>query len=563
MAKPPKKKFKPKPVQETKKEASPKQENYLLKNYPYIITGVFFLLSYIGIMNHEPWRDEYQAWLVARDAHSFPELLQNLKYEGNPVFWHFFLWIFTTFTHNPFIMQVFHILLSTAFIFLLNRHAPFAIYNKVLFTFGYYSFYEFNLISRSYGLGFLLVVIFLVLYKERRKYYLLISILLFFLANTHVYGLLLSVFFSGIMLLDYRSKTRSGEFGKIPFVQLALCVLIIGAGWVTSALQIYPEKDSSFPVTYPNGFEWIRMKFSIWRIVTSYTAFPRFSDPHFWNTSFFESIQDLPNGTHLPDVEKMYTIVPLIIFLVFCAYFLRKPLVLLLYGLGTLVLVYFFYYSLLVFTRYTSHLTVLLITSMWMAGYYPEEVWYESNLLMKASAAGKVIGKYLFTLLLAIGFFGGILAYSKDMKYEFSASGEMTDFLKKNNLEKLPILGVTDFVVSPAAAVFDRKIFYPQRKCEGSFVIWDKKRNDSIRYPEIIAQMQDMDKKGTKRMLLITDNQPNFVDPVTHENKPLEEGMITNELYLKLLKRVDPGIVADEKYFIYLVEDRPMQPQNK
>src|ERR1017187_1871514 len=111
----------------------------LTKYFPIVITFLFFILSFIGIMNHEMWRDEFQAWLVARDAHSIPQLLHNLKYEGNPMLWHFFLFIITTFTHNPFWMQVFHILISSSFVYLINRYSPFPLFQKFLLTFGYYS----------------------------------------------------------------------------------------------------------------------------------------------------------------------------------------------------------------------------------------------------------------------------------------------------------------------------------------------------------------------------------------------------------------------------------------
>ena len=162
---------KPKRQQEasSKKETAVAMQTDFQKNLPFILTGVYFLLSIFGILHHEMWRDEHQAWLVARDAHSLPQLFQNVRYEGHPALWHLFLYAFTSITHDPFIMQVFHILISTAFVFLINRYAPFSLPIKILITFGYYSLYEFNIISRSYGLGFLLVTALLILYTNRKK----------------------------------------------------------------------------------------------------------------------------------------------------------------------------------------------------------------------------------------------------------------------------------------------------------------------------------------------------------------------------------------------------------
>ena len=98
--------------------------------FPFLLTGVYFILSLIGILNHEMWRDEYQAWMVASDAHSIPELFQNLKYEGNPVLWHAFLFILSRFSDEAILMQILHIVISTSFIFLIARYSPFSLLQK-------------------------------------------------------------------------------------------------------------------------------------------------------------------------------------------------------------------------------------------------------------------------------------------------------------------------------------------------------------------------------------------------------------------------------------------------
>jgi hypothetical protein len=53
--------------------------------FPLCITVLFFLLSLNTILHHEMWRDELQAWLIARDSDSIAQLFfQNLRYEGHP-----------------------------------------------------------------------------------------------------------------------------------------------------------------------------------------------------------------------------------------------------------------------------------------------------------------------------------------------------------------------------------------------------------------------------------------------------------------------------------------------
>src|SRR5688500_4597120 len=200
-------------------ESTPAWRTY----FPPAITILFFILSLVGILNHEMWRDEYQAWMVAADADSLSQLFRNLKYEGHPPLWHLFLFIISTIAGDPFWMQLFHICISTAFIYLINRYAPFSILQKVLLTFSYYLFFEYNLISRSYGLTFLLLVIFCILYQNRQKHVLWMAAILFLACNISIFGVMLAGGLGGIIILEYllrdrkKKKATSYSFRDISF----------------------------------------------------------------------------------------------------------------------------------------------------------------------------------------------------------------------------------------------------------------------------------------------------------------------------------------------------------
>ncbi|MFC1598363.1 hypothetical protein ACFL2M_02415, partial [Patescibacteria group bacterium] len=46
------------------------------------LLGVFVIFSIVLNLNHEPWRDEAQAWLIARDVPNLLELFRLAGYEG-------------------------------------------------------------------------------------------------------------------------------------------------------------------------------------------------------------------------------------------------------------------------------------------------------------------------------------------------------------------------------------------------------------------------------------------------------------------------------------------------
>ena len=105
--------------------------------FVWIITFLFFSVSFFGILHHEMWRDELQSWLVAKDAHSIAELFKNSTYEGHPMGWYLLLFFVNIFTSSPFAMQILNVLIGTAFIFLFVKHSGFSLLQSVLFVFGY------------------------------------------------------------------------------------------------------------------------------------------------------------------------------------------------------------------------------------------------------------------------------------------------------------------------------------------------------------------------------------------------------------------------------------------
>ena len=60
-----------------------------------IFLGIFSIVASLVLFNHEMWRDEIQAWLLARDSSNFLNLLNNLRYEGHTPLWHFLLFPLT------------------------------------------------------------------------------------------------------------------------------------------------------------------------------------------------------------------------------------------------------------------------------------------------------------------------------------------------------------------------------------------------------------------------------------------------------------------------------------
>ena len=68
----------------------------------------------------------------------------------------------------------------------------------------------------------------------------------------------------------------------------------------------------------------------------------------------------------------------------------------------------------------------------------------------------------------------GAGTYLADFSRPFSSSREAAAFVRSSGLADLEIVGHTDFVVSPLAALLDKKLYYPERRGYGTFIVWNR-----------------------------------------------------------------------------------------
>ena len=109
-----------------------------MKKINILITIVFLAISLLIGYNHEPWVDEAQSWVIARDASVYEIVWDIARYEGTFPLWHLTLKLFMCFGltyENLFIVPII-ISLIGVIIFLSKVDAP--KYVKILlpFTFG-------------------------------------------------------------------------------------------------------------------------------------------------------------------------------------------------------------------------------------------------------------------------------------------------------------------------------------------------------------------------------------------------------------------------------------------
>jgi hypothetical protein len=418
------------------------------------ILFVFFILSLIGIFRHEIWLDEAQHFLIARDSRNLAELFSICRFEGHPILWDILLFIITRFSSNPFWMQIIHILISCITVYFLLK-SKLNLVEKILIIFGYYIFYEYNIISRNYGMSALMMILLVHYFLKDPGGISRLAVILFFLAQTHLFSLLFSIaFVVTYILLQRRSLATQNRRAVI------MAGLIIVAGWLISAWYIVPpwQYGMKFISYDSSGY------FSAERIIKTVSVclkgifyIPDYNAPdhHFINTFYFLTLNLKVWKIYL--LSALAIIIPVIILknnkfalILFCSYFI-------------IFISLYFYLPLVSGIRYFGFFYLAFT-----CGY-----------LIARPQIGKY-SMYAGIVLFALQFINGIYAYRMDLPYPFSEGKNVSNYLEKARLkdEKIYILNIT---LRPAISAYTGEKFFGIENGQYlSYCHWNESLPDSV-----------------------------------------------------------------------------------
>ena len=163
-------------------------------------------IGLIAILNHVLWRDEMQGWLVSIKSNSFIDLWRKNAPSGHPVLWSILIYLVKDITKTPVSMQILHLLLGSFAIIIFLLKSPFPTWQKTLFIFGFFPFWEYYIISRHYVISELLLFIFCSIYELRKKSYIPASLCIGLLTNTQALAWSIAFACGSTLLIDWVSK---------------------------------------------------------------------------------------------------------------------------------------------------------------------------------------------------------------------------------------------------------------------------------------------------------------------------------------------------------------------
>ena len=200
-----------------------------------LILGIYTVVSFLLVFVHEPWRDEAQFWLLARDA-SLPEILGNISKEGIPPLWQLLLKPFAMLglPYYPTISIISFVLVAAA-AWIFVKKAPFSRYAKYILLVSPVFIYCYATVSRSYSLMPIIFVLLAILYPKRLQRPVLYGLLIALLFEVHVilWGMVAALAIEYLIsLISAYKKDRNGKqaarslTAAIPLLVVALHYLL-------------------------------------------------------------------------------------------------------------------------------------------------------------------------------------------------------------------------------------------------------------------------------------------------------------------------------------------------
>jgi hypothetical protein len=209
----------------------------LLSNLALLIFAALLLV--VG-RHHEPWFDEAQAWLIARESTPWSLITQGVRYEGTPALWHLLLWAVQRLGLPYGGLWLVSSALACAGAWIVLNKSPFPLLLRIGLIFSYFFAYQYSVVARSYALDLLFLPLLAWLFEARLSRPFAYATTLALIANTNAHSFVLSA----VLGLEWLWAAREQLFRRN--VHVAPAMLFFGLAALAAIFQAFPPKDINF-----------------------------------------------------------------------------------------------------------------------------------------------------------------------------------------------------------------------------------------------------------------------------------------------------------------------------
>ncbi|HSE03244.1 MAG TPA: hypothetical protein VLK35_03725 [Methylomirabilota bacterium] len=388
--------------------------------------ALFVALTGTLAAHHEPWRDEADAWLMARDA-GVGEVFGYAGYSGTPALWYLVQMPFAKAGAGYETQRYLHLLVAVAVAGLLLFRAPFPLGLRLALAFGYFLSFEYAVIARNYSAGILLCFVALAMDRHRGRLAPLYGLVLALAANTSVHFLLFALAFALPLAWEARGDRAAARRW--------LGVAVAGAGIGLAVWQLWPAPDGQFTPELVPHVQIHRIRETLSQALV----------PHrtgFWT----EVVGALAVGLTLARLRT-------------------APRAAFVFGLAGGGLLALFVVKYVAGARHFGLFLVAIVAAWWLADGEPAA---SRRLLRHRVLAAGLCVVLLPSVLQAAH------AWRREMRHAYSEAGDMARFIESHRLERAWIAAHSPAPASAVLAFLPRRAFwYPALGEDGSHMKWD------------------------------------------------------------------------------------------
>ena len=216
-----------------------------------VLISFIVLTLFIG-RKHEPWADEAQAWLLARDASIKDLITINMRYEGSPLLWHVILKVFIRFGLTYKFLYIVPIIFSSIGVMIFEFKVKAPTFLKIILPFTYYIFFQYTIVARSYCLLFPILMYLASVWEYKTQKPILFAIGVALLLSISTHCLLLAACISliygfQVLGLTYKLIRRKEEIkARRVVANWLMIVLLLALFLFTAYFLITPEDHEVF-----------------------------------------------------------------------------------------------------------------------------------------------------------------------------------------------------------------------------------------------------------------------------------------------------------------------------
>lgn len=489
--------------------------------------ALFLILLTVNIartLRHAMWRDELQIFQLGTASGSLTELFRHLRYEAHGGLWDVMVFAVTRVTADPIAMQVMQACLAAATWIVIYRWSPFSRAEKFLLLLGYFLFFEYFVMSRSYTLAALLGFGFVAIRHHAPQRTNLAWLSLGLLANLVMQATIWSIALAIGFAIEQRRRDTAFYVGAaiyLAFLAFGIWTMIPAADygpWGSDVRfsweRLYNAVAIPVGAFWPIDPDWI---VNIFRFLAGATDVA----PRFWNPNPIIAVvstaqANLDHPLRLALVFAMPLVVGWLI--------LRRPLRLLEFALSYAGLVLFS--TLWDFVGTAHHhgmLFLALVAAAWLA---------------RARAVSDAWAVWTLRIVLLVSAIGGVLTLSSET-HPFSRSRDASRWLAENNLASAFLIGSRDAQVSSVAGYLGRPIYYLECQCQGSFIKWNHDRQSPLSPEQFRARLSRALELAAGATAILIRNRPLSPNELA--------GLAVTALHSLA------GAETDENYWIYRV----------